>query len=220
VNQQKYKKLKKLYLYNKYKMPRGNPGVKRIGVKISEKQKDIIKQHQLKRAEESKKKWEEILNEGTMKCRQCKEEKSLNNYSPRKYENMQVYNKRCKKCEAEHKNKKHHERCINKGLVYNLNELLRCSKQRSNQYKRECTIDIPILKEVYEKQNGKCYYSKRVLSFEINNINKISIDRLDSNKGYIKENIVLCCKCINLMKLDWDKDVFLDWANAIYNNFK
>lgn len=35
------------------------------------------------------------------------------------------------------------------------------------------------------------------------------IDRVDNNKGYVKENVVACCKKCNLMKLDYSVKDFL-----------
>ena len=37
----------------------------------------------------------------------------------------------------------------------------------------------------------------------------VGIDRIDSNKGYILENTISCCKICNLMKNKYDADFFL-----------
>jgi hypothetical protein len=73
------------------------------------------------------------------------------------------------------------------------------------------------LYEVYLKQNGKCYYTNIDI---IHNegyckYNSISIDRKDPNKGYIKENIVLCCFCINSFKGDMNEKEFKTLLNTI-----
>lgn len=75
-------------------------------------------------------------------------------------------------------------------------------------------IEFSITKEyawdLYEKQNGKCFYTQ--LPIEINTRNNVmtaSIDRIDSNKGYVENNIVWVHKDINIMKNNFSKEYFL-----------
>jgi len=65
--------------------------------------------------------------------------------------------------------------------------------------------------EWYNKQEQICYYCKRTLN-EINQDTKeqsqnyktrLSIDRKDSNKGYILNNIILACFRCNAIKSDY-----------------
>lgn len=46
----------------------------------------------------------------------------------------------------------------------------------------------------------------------------ISIDRIDSAKGYSLDNIQLVCVVINLMKLDMTQAEFTAWCGATWNN--
>ena len=47
------------------------------------------------------------------------------------------------------------------------------------------------------------------------------IDRVDSNKGYTKDNSVPCCKYCNIAKNTMTKDEFLKWVKKIYeHNFR
>lgn len=45
------------------------------------------------------------------------------------------------------------------------------------------------------------------------------IDRIDSTKGYEKDNIVPCCGQCNVAKNNYSYDEFLEWVGRIYNNF-
>lgn len=66
----------------------------------------------------------------------------------------------------------------------------------------ECDITYKDLIEIFEKQKKLCYYTgleitpvKKEKSFDT-----LSFDRKDSNKGYTKDNIVICLLCINYLK--------------------
>ena len=52
------------------------------------------------------------------------------------------------------------------------------------------------LKDMWKKQEGLCYYSGKPMELVCGdgkkNPNKVSIDRVDSSKGYTLDNIVLC----------------------------
>lgn len=66
-------------------------------------------------------------------------------------------------------------------------------------------------KELFLSQNGKCYYSgvDLVLPTVDSYIKTASLDRLDSNKHYYKENCVWCHKDINKMKNKLTEERFL-----------
>ena len=76
----------------------------------------------------------------------------------------------------------------------------------------------------FNKQNGLCYYSNLPLeiiegdSKEHGNPYILSIDRIDSKKGYIKSNVVLCCNAVNAMKNCLTLDKFYEFINALYFN--
>lgn len=60
----------------------------------------------------------------------------------------------------------------------------------------------------YNKQNQKCQYCNRSLE-EIQSDkreifkNRLSIDRIDSDKGYYLKNILLCCMRCNIIKSNY-----------------
>lgn len=63
-----------------------------------------------------------------------------------------------------------------------------------------------------------CHYTKRELTFEVGHYNSLSLDRIDSTKGYTKDNVVFCCKIVNMMKLDIDVKDFINWCKIIAAN--
>lgn len=67
---------------------------------------------------------------------------------------------------------------------------------------RDCTISVNDLIELYKKQNGLCAISGRRMSICNNkDLNSLSVDRLNSHKGYTKNNIRLVCWQVNTAKM-------------------
>jgi hypothetical protein len=87
----------------------------------------------------------------------------------------------------------------------------------------EHTISILDLKALFEDQLGLCYYTGKPMLRDIRDISSnddsVSIDRVDSSKGYTKENIVLCRWVINRMKNDIPFDIFLKLISEINTKF-
>lgn len=67
---------------------------------------------------------------------------------------------------------------------------------------------------MYKAQEGKCYYSGISFSKDY----RPSVDRIDSSKGYIKGNIVICEDKINVMKSNLSIKEFKERIVNIYNN--
>jgi len=85
----------------------------------------------------------------------------------------------------------------------------------------EINLSIEDLKEIYDKQNGKCFWFDIPLDInsvlEKGNLLSMSADRIDNNKGYIKDNIVICCRFANLGRQDCDFDKFKNIIKYIKN---
>lgn len=90
---------------------------------------------------------------------------------------------------------------------------LRCAKNKIN-----CNIDENYLKFIFERQNGKCFYSDILINWSSpkNRKDSLSIDRIDSTKGYVKGNVVLTTRRINAMKLDATLDEMKIWMPDWY----
>ena len=78
----------------------------------------------------------------------------------------------------------------------------RCNRPKSSERVIEYDKDITslYLMELFDKQGGKCYYTGMPMNFPNVRLTKPSVDRIDSTKGYTKDNIVLCCMGINFLK--------------------
>lgn len=100
-----------------------------------------------------------------------------------------------------------------------------CYKSYVNRSKRK-NIEFDFSKEEFLQLTQKiCYYCgrqprttiktvvgkrKRNGSFTYN-----GLDRIDSSKGYTKNNTVTCCEICNKAKRDMDQHTFLEWVNDL-----
>lgn len=85
--------------------------------------------------------------------------------------------------------------------------------------KFEITIDD--VADMYEKQNGECALSGWRLTTAKNLKDQtISIDRIDSSKGYSLDNIQLVHKHINLMKHIYSVDQYISACKAVTQNME
>ena len=85
----------------------------------------------------------------------------------------------------------------------------------------ELSITIEDAWNLFLKQNKKCALSGIELKFPTRSIDKSytsSLDRIDSSKGYIKNNVQWVHKDINIMKNKFDNDYFLLICMKISNN--
>ncbi len=112
-----------------------------------------------------------------------------------------------------------------------INKLLLSVKHNTIKRAKDLDIQITIqdIIDLYNKQNGKCAltgikmthigYTTQNDQHTINKYN-ISIDRINSNKGYIVDNIQLVCAAINRLKSDMDNTEFALMANKVSTHNK
>lgn len=64
--------------------------------------------------------------------------------------------------------------------------------------------------------NGECAYCGNPPSSNLRGYKYIGIDRVDNNKGYIKGNVVSCCKTCNFAKRTMPLEEFKSWIVSVY----
>lgn len=81
-------------------------------------------------------------------------------------------------------------------------------------------LSVKDIWDLFLKQNRRCYYTDIEIFFKKNrkSLGTASIDRIDSSKGYIIDNVVWCHKDINIMKVHSDKEKFIEYCNLIAEN--
>lgn len=146
----------------------------------------------------------------TKKCRICKKTKKLIEfYIDRKYtDNLK---KHCKSCDKSHnknyrKKTKPYGNNWQKSIIAgarNSNSLARLSEKYDKDFNLEAISEITVdfLTKLKEKQNNRCNWFGVEIDFTRNDwLRSPSLDRLDNDKGYTRDNVVLTCRSANLAR--------------------
>lgn len=153
----------------------------------------------------------------TFNCNNCNDETSM------RLDEFKRRGALCKKCKL----------IENSQNTFSSKDLeLTCAKifkSRINKryIKRGLTCNLSS-EEVLKLIKSNCHYCGGGFSNTLNYIqpnfrytfNHNGIDRIDSSKGYIKGNVVSCCKTCNVSKMDLSYDDFINHIKKIYQNLK
>ena len=135
---------------------------------------------------------------------------------------------------------RYNDHCIDCGIELLTLHKLRCESCKIK--KRQAINKANKLKHNYNNTPEKIYanYKKRALKKELKfelelkdfqlmwnkpcvycgtELQTVGFDRVDSNKGYTKDNIVLCCKICNMMKYTTSKEAFIKQCLLIVNHY-
>lgn len=151
-------------------------------------------------------------------CWDCKKTKNRKLFPYRKqYKDNKE--KRCKQCNNKNSQYRKDNHTINQIIRDMLKTAQHAAKRRKKSGRQECgifTITIDDIVKLKKLQNNKCIYTGQDLIWEYNHNYKVSIDRIDSNKGYIPENIQLVSKVANQAKNNLTESEFLIMIKQIY----
>jgi hypothetical protein len=157
-----------------------------------------------------------LLKEGKRKCRSC------NGIFPYTEEFFRTRSM-CKECSKKKWKMNYKLNITNITLEKLLVLRTRTCYGRACKKGLEFDITPEYLMEIYNNQKGLCFYSGIKMELAIkgttNNYNTLSVDRIDSSKGYVKGNIVLCCDCVNTMKMKLTTNEFLTVCKNVVNHF-
>jgi hypothetical protein len=160
-------------------------------------------------------KWNDVFD---LKCSVCNSLLTLDNY--RRLNNITsskgANKNRFRKCDTCHNlsNRVIDTPAKKIGLIFS------SAKTRAKMKNMDFTITKNDIIKMANDQNSKCYYTGDTMEYEIGNPKMISIDRLDSSKGYTLDNICLTTWEINKMKAEINFGRFLGICRKINSNFK
>jgi len=95
------------------------------------------------------------------------------------------------------------------------NTLIHDSKYRG----AENTLTVSDINEIYEHQNGLCYWFKVPLipSKNKKHPQQPSLDRIDRDKGYTRDNVVLSCYSANIGRNETNVEEWEKFLNILLN---
>jgi hypothetical protein len=91
-------------------------------------------------------------------------------------------------------------------------------RTRCNALETTTDLDFDFVKRLAENNNYLCYYSGVKLTPHKHCPNQLSVDRIDSSKGYYRNNVVICSWYINRMKQDSTVAEFYDLCSKVKAN--
>lgn len=149
--------------------------------------------------------------EGTKLCSFCKKDLDVNEFVIASGNSAGGRRNVCKKCHVKEKNIS-----SSKNVDNFLAHLLNQAKTNAKRRKINFNLTSGELSRLYAEKDGKCALSGETMTYtqltereigssHILNPKNISIDRIDSSRGYIEDNIQLVCAIVNIIKYTLDK---------------
>lgn len=98
---------------------------------------------------------------------------------------------------------------------------------QDNKHRKSRTLDFTITPEyldlLWSNQNGRCFFTDLELILPLTSKQYLerdftaSVDRIDSNLGYVFDNVCWAHKEINAMKMAMTNEDFIRICNEVYN---
>lgn len=165
---------------------------------------------------------------GYLRCRVCGNYKPQEDFYYSKLEKYRNYKApECKQCLSERKKKYRKNTPKRSDLEKHLAILINGCRSRLKHSKAKSyrgivlDIDYKFLRDLYDKQKGRCAISGLKMTYDVGqgrNHYNISIDRIDSSRGYTKDNVQLVCAQVNMMKAEMDMEEFYNICDNIIKN--
>lgn len=154
------------------------------------------------------------------KCKKWKQRIEFNTDNNSLHQNRGGVCRECKNCQKE---RYHHERQRlfeddNLALRYKLQQALKGTRRRSKEKNMYNDLTLDYVMYLWEKQCGKCALTGIQMTYKFyeGRVNtNLSIDRIDSTKGYSKDNVQLVCMAANQMKNDLSMCEFIELCEAV-----
>lgn len=154
------------------------------------------------------------------KCKQWLTRQSFNIDKTNLHGNRNGLCRECKTCQKERYDKERARllKDDNWAWRYKLIQALKGTKRRSKLKNMYNDLDLEYLMYLWNKQCGKCALTGLSMTYKFyeGRVNtNVSVDRIDSSKGYTKDNVQLVCMVANQIKNDLSLDELVDVCNRI-----
>lgn len=154
-------------------------------------------------------------------CESCKKSLPLSAFSQK---HGKTNSTRCKTCERARR-----ARLSSRDLDPHLKRTATVVRHRAKKQGVECSIDYETLLSMWKEQKGRCAVSGAPLTHHkhssTGNIKKlvesptnVSVDRINAGGPYTRENSMLVCSVVNMMRRNMGLDEFMMWCQLISDN--
>lgn len=173
---------------------------------------------------EEKQQLDKEYKDGKLLCHICGEYKDIDQFSfagSNKYIIRQNRDCRCNQCKTRQRKKVESEYSAQEKLMSVLQKRWLGAKDRAQKKNIPFTITKEDLYNLWISQEGKCAISNLQMTYELNEgriYTNISIDQIQPQLGYTKDNIQLVCMAVNQLKSDFSMQEVLTVCNAVVNN--
>ena len=165
-----------------------------------------------------------IISSGAQCCKFCGEEKPLEEF----YSNgcfsdgVKKYRARCKSCVLNVAKTKHPEthKIKSQNRSASPRAFISSILYHATNRKQDLgfNLDLDYLVKIFEEQSGCCAISGIEMTYLAGSgrtLTNISIDRIDSSRGYLRGNVQLVCDIVNRMKSNMTQEELLFWCEKI-----
>lgn len=108
-------------------------------------------------------------------------------------------------------------------LEYFFRDRLVTIRSRAAVYQVFCYLEVHHLMEIYERQQGKCFYTGVPLNLHRGTKklpDGLSVDRIDNMGPYTSRNVVLCTNKANTVKSNLTMDEIREWLPGWYGRIE
>lgn len=156
------------------------------------------------------------LESGFQKCSHCKDRKPISLFYANASSSTGLGNV-CKVCDGIKRNEREKARA-SADIRFFFKKTFKLLKSQRLKNGRECVISVDDLVSMWESQGGLCAITGEQMTHIRGKgkiVTNVSVDRIDSSKGYTKDNVHLVCMIVNFMKNSFSYDDLVLWANKI-----
>ena len=107
-----------------------------------------------------------------------------------------------------------------KSVPHLVSQMLSAAKSRAKKYGFDFNIEKKDIENLLEKYNWTCQATGHKLTSKFNDPYKVSLDRINSNKGYVKGNIRIVATAFNYMKNEYTDRQFYKIAKSFVEMYE
>jgi len=130
------------------------------------------------------------------------------------------WRKQCEPCRMQHKQRKRHMvmQQSHEAYLRNLHTKLKSTRKKTHPW----NLVPEDLIEIWDKQKGRCAVSGVALTHHLDGSGakefNASIDRINNDQGYSRDNVRLVAYRINIMRHTLSLDMFWWWVKTIHDH--